>query len=97
MALIESPITFKEFIKHPGAALLFLCLFAISGLYVRSENKNSEQYKERLSEIKELKIETKQLITEVSFLKEQVRRSDSALADVRATLKVLKEYGKITQ
>lgn len=89
------PINFKEFKKNPVIAMLFLCLIAISVLYVRSEKKNQQQDEERKGTIQSCINKTDRLATEVSFLTEQVRRSDSALADVRATLRVLKEVRAI--
>lgn len=91
------PVTVKDIAKHPLPSMLLVCLVAISALYLRAEKKSTNVDNSRLEEIKSLKMEVKQLRTEVSFLQEQARRSDSALADVRATLKTLKEYRIITQ
>lgn len=89
------PVNFREFKKNPVIAMLFLSLIAISVLYVRSEKKNQKQDDERRGTIQSCIDKTDRLSTEVSFLTEQVRRSDSALADVRATLRVLKEVRAI--
>lgn len=89
------PVTLKDLRKHTLASMLFLCLIVISVLYARSEKQNTADKKEDATEIQSLRQEVKDLRTEVSFLKEQGRRSDSALADVKATLRVLKESGQI--
>lgn len=87
------PVTKEDLRKHTLASMLFLCLIAITILYTRSEKQNSKQTERDALEKEELKKEVKQLRTEVSFLTEQARRSDSALADVKATLKTLQKYG----
>lgn len=89
------PITVKDIARHPLASITLVCLIAISGLYIRSEKLRSGLDDERKLTIQTCVDKTDRLSTEVSFLREQVRRGDSALADVRATLRVLKEAGRI--
>lgn len=89
------PISFKEFSKKPLTGILYLSLIVIGYLYIDIKVSYNKRDKERIDTIQLLVDKTDRLSTEVSFLREQVRRSDSALADVRATLKVLKEVGKI--
>lgn len=91
------PVTLKDLRKHTLASMLFLCLIAVSVLYGRSEKKSTVQTQRDASEIQELKKEVKQLRTEVSFMQEQARRSDSALASVTAILKTLEKYNRIIQ
>lgn len=89
------PITLKELRENPVSAILYLCLIGITIMYIRAESNYKSQYNEKKESIQMCVDKTNKLSTEVSFLTEQVRRSDSALADVRATLRVLKEVGKI--
>lgn len=91
------PVTLGDLRKHTLASMLFLCLIALSILYKRSENLNANDKKEDAAEIQNLKTEVKQLRTEVSFMQEQARRSDSALASVTAILKTLEKYNRIIQ
>src|SRR5574339_477534 len=89
------PITLNDLRRHTLASMLFLCIIVISILYTRSEKQNTAQKQSDATEIDNLKKEVRQLRTEVSFMNEQMRRSDSALADVRATLRELKKYNNI--
>lgn len=89
------PVTLKDIRKYPLASMLFLCLIAISILYARSEKQNTKTIDDLKANNTELKEMLKRHSTEIGFLQEQVRRGDSALADVKATLRTLKEYGKI--
>lgn len=89
------PVTVKDIAKHPLASITLVCLIGISGLYLRSEKIRSNMDDERKLSIRACIEKTDRLGTEVSFLQEQVRRSDSALASVTATLKVLEKYYKI--
>lgn len=89
------PVSFKEFSKKPLTAIMYLLFIAVSFLYLRVEKSYRTLDEERKTSIRECLDETKKLRTEVGFYNEQARRSDSALADVRATLKVIKEVSKI--
>lgn len=88
------PVTKEDLRKHTLASMLFLCLIVISILYTRSQKQSEEIDDERILEINALKQEVKQLRTEVIFMHEQMRRSDSALSDVKATLRALEKYGR---
>jgi peptidoglycan hydrolase CwlO-like protein len=54
-------ISFKEFVKNPITAMLFMCLISIAFLYVDNKSTLEGQIKELQSEVIELKKEYKEL------------------------------------
>jgi len=54
-------VSFKEFIKNPIVALLFMCLMAIGYLYIDNKSTLTNQIVELQEEVKTLKNEYKEL------------------------------------
>ena len=54
-------VSFKEFVKNPIVALLFLCLTAIGTLYYQNVTTLGNQIKDLQSEITQLKKDYKEL------------------------------------
>jgi len=54
-------VSFKEFVKNPIVALLFMCLMAIGYLYIDNKSTLTNQIVELQEEVKTLKNEYKEL------------------------------------
>jgi len=54
-------LSFKEFVKNPIVALLFMCLMAIGYLYIDNKSTLTNQIVELQEEVKTLKNEYKEL------------------------------------
>jgi hypothetical protein len=54
-------ISFKEFIKNPIVALLFMCLMAIGYLYIDNRNTLTDQIDDLKLEVKDLQEENRKL------------------------------------
>jgi len=54
-------ISFKEFVRNPIVALLFMCLMAIGYLYMDNRNTLTTQVENLQLEVKTLKEENKKL------------------------------------
>ena len=54
-------VSFKEFVKNPIVALLFMCLMAIGYLYVDNKSTLTGQIEELQSEVSILKKDYKEL------------------------------------
>lgn len=54
-------VSFKEFVKNPIVALLFMCLMAIGYLYIDNKSTLTNQIVELQKEVKTLKNEYKEL------------------------------------
>jgi len=52
-------ISFKDFVRNPIVALLFMCLMAIGYLYVDNRNALTTQIEGLQTEVKELREENK--------------------------------------
>jgi flagellar biosynthesis chaperone FliJ len=81
-------LTFKEFVKNPLSAIMFLMIIAIGYLYVDSKLNYNRQ-------IEELKITVNEQGIKIERLTEQLRKSDSTLSAATSKLQVLQELGKI--
>jgi flagellar biosynthesis chaperone FliJ len=81
-------LTFKEFVKNPLAAIMFLMIIAIGYLYVDSKLNYNRQ-------IEELKITVYEQGIKIEKLTDQLRKSDSTLSAATSKLQVLQELGKI--
>lgn len=92
---LKLPVSFKEFAKKPTLAVLYISLLAIGYLYVDLRGTFNKRDKERVVTITELNAKINRLYGEVGFLNDRVRRADSSMADMAATLRVLKQVGKI--
>jgi len=55
------PITFREFVRNPIVALLFVCLSAIGYLYFDNKSTLTNQIEELQQEVKILKRDYKEL------------------------------------
>lgn len=85
---IKPPVTFKQFVKEPIKALLFMSILAIGYLYVDLKLDYTGQIKKGNLKVEKLEIKVEELT-------ERVRRSDSILSGVTAKLTLLQELGKI--
>ena len=54
-------ISFKEFVRNPIVALLFMCLMAIGYLYIDNKNTLTDQIVDLREEVDMLKSENKEL------------------------------------
>lgn len=54
-------VSFKEFIKNPIVALLFMCLMAIGYLYIDNRATLTAQVEDLQEEVKDLKEDNKEL------------------------------------
>jgi len=54
-------ISFKDFVKNPIVALLFICLLAIGYLYIDNKTTLSNEIKDLQEEVKQLKQDYKEL------------------------------------
>jgi len=69
-------VSFKQFVKNPLSAVLFLCLMAIGGLYLdnkkvykeqlRLERLDKDELKERVGELEDKVTELHELVLKVS-------------------------------
>lgn len=91
----QLPVSFKEFSKKPVIAVLYIALLAIGGLYIDLRRTTNRQDTEKTATIDEMKKTIVSLTVSVDLLKTQLRRCDSSIADMTATLRVLKQVGKI--
>lgn len=89
------PVGFKEFAKKPLIAVLYIALIAIGYLYIDLRKNNDKQDKEKTATIAEMKKTIAGLTIDVKLLQLQLHNADSAIADMTATLRVLKQVGKI--
>lgn len=92
---VKLPVSFKDFAKQPIIAILYIALMAIGYLYIDIRISYNKRDKERIETIAEQNIKINKLYGEVGFLTDRVRRADSSIADMAATLRVLKQVGKI--
>lgn len=89
------PIGFKEFVKNPVVAVLYICLLAIGGLYIDLRHETHVSNAEKTKQISEMQSTIAHLTVSVDLLKVQLQRADSTVADMTATFRVLKQLGKI--
>jgi hypothetical protein len=82
------PVSFKEFVKEPIKGLMFMCILAVSYLYMDGRINYSNQLKAQGEKIEKLE-------NKVDQLTEQLRKSDSTLSAATSKIKVLQELGKI--
>lgn len=82
------PVSYKDFVKDPVKALLYIALAAIGGLYVDGKVSSYSQIKKQNQKIDAMEIK-------IDALTGQLRKSDSTLAGVSAKLILLQELGKI--
>lgn len=92
---VRLPVTFAEFLKHPLLAILYTSLLVIGYLYIDIKMTYNKRDKERIETIAGLNQKIGNLYGEVGFLNDRLRRADSSIASLTATLKILKEVGKI--
>lgn len=89
--------SFNDFVnvKNPAMAILYVTLLAVGGLYIDQKSTNNRIHKENKETIASQNQKINNLYGELGFLTDRVRRADSALADMTATLRVLKQVGTI--
>ena len=61
-------ITFKEFLKSPITALLFMCIIALGYLHISQTNNFKEQIEHLQSDVETLKKENKELNNKIELL-----------------------------
>lgn len=67
-------ISFKEFVKNPIVALLFMCLMAIGYLYVAQTNTLEKQVVNLQEEVKLLKEDNKKLNEKIIEILSEVKK-----------------------
>lgn len=82
------PVSYKDFIKEPVKATLFMCIIAISYLYMDQRINYNRQIENQGEKIEKLE-------NKVDKLTENLRKSDSTLSAAIEKIKVLKELGQI--
>lgn len=82
------PVSFKDFVKEPVKAVLFLALLSIGYLYVDNKMNYSKQIEVQNTKIEKLEVKIDELTI-------QLRKSDSALSAASSKIAVLQELGKI--
>lgn len=87
--------SFKEFSKKPVIAILYVAVLAIGYLYVDLRIVNNKRDKEKTEALSEMKKSIISLTVQVDLLNFQLKKSDSTVADMNATLRLLKQMGKI--
>jgi hypothetical protein len=85
---MKLPIDFEQFKTDPIKALMFLLLFVVLGLYLRSE-----------SQAKEINAECQKRLTmcenELRKMSKSLKTQDSICSALITELKIYKELGKI--
>lgn len=82
------PVSFKDFVKQPVKAVLFLSLLAIGYLYVdikMTTNQDKEDQNKRITALE----------SKVDVLTYQLKTSDSIMLIATTKLEILKQMGKI--
>jgi len=92
---VELPISPKEFAKKPVTYLLYLSLLACVYLYIDLKRSNNKHDKEQKEIIADQNIKIANLYAEQAFTNDRLRRADSSIAYLTATLKVLRDLKKI--
>jgi hypothetical protein len=82
------PVSYKDFVKDPVKAMLYIALAAIGGLYVDGKVSSYSQIQKQNQKIEVLEVK-------VDNLTNQLRKSDSTLAAAAAKFSLLQELGKI--
>jgi hypothetical protein len=82
------PISFSEFVKEPVKGVMFLCLIAISYLYIDGKLNYNRQIEKQGEQIEALQ-------GKIDVLVEQVRKSDSLAAAFSSKIEILEQLGKI--
>lgn len=67
-------VSFKEFVKNPIVALLFMCLMAIGYLYVAQTNTLETQVEDLQEEVKLLKEDNKKLNEKIIEILSEVKK-----------------------
>lgn len=89
------PVSYKEFSKNPIIAILYILLLAVAALYIDLRVTTNRQDSEKDRRITNMEKTIASLTVTVDLLNIKARRSDSTIADMTATLRVLKQVGKI--
>jgi hypothetical protein len=82
------PVSYKDFVKDPVKALLYIALAAIAGLYIDGKVSSYSQISRQNEKIEVMEVK-------VDNLTSQLRKSDSTLAAASAKFALLQELGKI--
>lgn len=82
------PVSFKEFVKQPVKAVLFLSILAIGYLYVDIKMTTNQ---DRDNQNKRIEL----LENKVNVLTNQLKTSDSTMLIAITRLEMLKQMGKI--
>jgi hypothetical protein len=92
---IKLPVSFKDFIKEPVKAMLYICLLAIGYLYV--DGKMSAASKEKIYKVQVEKCEEKNNLQdgEITIITAKLNKSDSLLNRLASKFETLRELGKI--
>lgn len=89
------PISFQEFIKKPMLAITYLLLIAVSIMYMSEKKSNNQQRVDCKEDNIKMNNTILSMRVDMDLMQRQLRRADSTMADMAATLRVLKQVGKI--
>lgn len=85
---MKLPVTFEQFIKDPVKGLMFLCLVAMSFLYIDARNQMKEATK--VCEKRLVRCET-----ELRKMAVMLKTQDSVCSALTTEIRLYKELGKI--
>ena len=85
---MKLPVTFEQFIKDPIKGLMFLCLVAMSFLYIDARNQMKEATK--VCETRLVRCET-----ELRKMAVMLKTQDSVCSALTTEIRLYKELGKI--
>ena len=69
-------VSFKEFVKNPIVALLFMCLMAIGYLYIDNKSTLTNQIEELQGEVKTLRNDYKALNDKFIETIQKIKKND---------------------
>lgn len=91
----ELPISFKEFAKSPLAAMLYLCIAAIVGLFTYLQISSSNEREILSKQINDCQTKNFTQDVEMKQLRSEYIKSISLMNRLEAKIETLKELGKI--
>ena len=91
----ELPISFKEFAKSPLAAMLYLCIAAIVGLFTYLQISSNNEREILSKQINDCQTKNFTQDVEMKQLRSEYIKSISLMNRLEAKIETLKELGKI--
>jgi hypothetical protein len=85
---MKLPITFEQFKADPSKAIMFLLLFVVLGLYLRSENQAKQINADCQRRLAQCEMELRKM-------SKSLKTQDSICSALITEIKIYKELGKI--